>query len=161
MADATIHNRRISAFAAWPTDAILSVLDAIYDLHVQLVQRGWIAVDFYDGCLMYDFERQAAHIVDLDMYHLGAFTNQMGRMFGLDALYGPRGIRARRAHRRAHDRLYHGPHRSRMSRRRHRRCDGGGRAARLSPGARRALPLYGGILRCLAADEIGSTRCIF
>ena len=76
-------------FRRLPTDAILAVLDAIYDLHVQLVQRGWIAVDFYDGCLMYDFERQAAHIVDLDMYHLGAFTNQMGRMFGSTRFMAP------------------------------------------------------------------------
>ena len=76
-------------FRRLPADAILSVLDAIYDLHVQLVQRGWIAVDFYDGCLMYDFERQAAHIVDLDMYHLGAFTNQMGRMFGSTRFMAP------------------------------------------------------------------------
>ncbi len=76
-------------FRRLPTAAILAVLAAIYDLHVQLVQRGWIAVDFYDGCLMYDFERQAAHIVDLDTYHLGAFTNQMGRMFGSTRFMAP------------------------------------------------------------------------
>ena len=76
-------------FRRLPVKAILDVLDAIYDLHVQLVQRGWIAVDFYDGCLMYDFERQAAHIVDLDNYHLGAFTNQMGRMFGSTRFMAP------------------------------------------------------------------------
>ena len=76
-------------FRRLPTAAILAVLDAIYDLHVRLVQRGWIAVDFYDGCLMYDFERQAAHIVDLDNYHLGAFTNQMGRMFGSTRFMAP------------------------------------------------------------------------
>ena len=76
-------------FRRLPGDAILAVLDAIYDLHVQLVQRGWIAVDFYDGCLIYDFERQAAHVVDLDMYHLGVFTNQMGRMFGSTRFMAP------------------------------------------------------------------------
>ena len=76
-------------FRRLPADAILAVLDAIYDLHIQLVQRGWIAVDFYDGCLMYDFERQVAHIVDLDNYHLGAFTNQMGRMFGSTRFMAP------------------------------------------------------------------------
>ena len=37
----------------------------------------------------YHFERQAAHIVDLDMYHLGAFTNQMGRMFGSTRFMAP------------------------------------------------------------------------
>ena len=76
-------------FCRLPGDAILAVLDAIYDLHVWLVLSGWIAVDFYDGCLMYDFERQAAHVVDLDMYHLGAFTNEMGRMFGSTRFMAP------------------------------------------------------------------------
>ena len=76
-------------FRRLPTHAVLAVLNAIYDLHVRLVQRGWIAVDFYDGCLMYDFERQAAHIVDLDNYHLGPFTNQMGRMFGSTRFMAP------------------------------------------------------------------------
>ncbi len=76
-------------FRRLPAAAILAVLDAIYDLHVRLAQRGWVAVDFYDGCLMYDFKRQVAHIVDLDMYHLGAFTNQMGRMFGSTRFMAP------------------------------------------------------------------------
>ena len=76
-------------FRRLPTDTILAVLDAIYDLHVRLVQRGWIAVDFYDGSLMYDFERRAVHVVDLDNYHLGAFTNQMGRMFGSTRFMAP------------------------------------------------------------------------
>lgn len=76
-------------FRRLPGDAILAVLDAIYDLHVQLIGRGWIAVDFYDGCLMYDFTRHVAHVVDLDMYRLGAFTNQMGRMFGSTRFMAP------------------------------------------------------------------------
>lgn len=76
-------------FRRLPGDSILAVLDAIYDLHVQLARRGWIAVDFYDGCLMYDFERRIAHVVDLDMYHLGAFTNRMGRMFGSTRFMAP------------------------------------------------------------------------
>ena len=81
----SVHQR----FRRLPAAAIFTVLDAIYDLHVRLVQRGWIAVDFYDGCLMYDFEHQVAHVVDLDMYHLGAFTNQMGRMFGSTRFMAP------------------------------------------------------------------------
>lgn len=76
-------------FCRLPADAILAALDAIYDLHVQLVRWGWIAVDFYDGGLMYDFERQVVHVIDLDMYHLGAFTNQMGRMFGSTRFMAP------------------------------------------------------------------------
>src|SRR5262249_19461791 len=42
-------------FRSLPADTILGCLDAIYDLHEQIVGAGWIAVDFYDGCLIYDF----------------------------------------------------------------------------------------------------------
>ena len=31
--------------------------------------HGWIAVDFYDGCLIYDFDRRDIHIVNLEHYH--------------------------------------------------------------------------------------------
>jgi serine/threonine-protein kinase len=54
----------------------------VYELHRELAQRGWIAVDFYDGCMMYDFGRQVLRVVDLDNYHDGPFVNHMGRMFG-------------------------------------------------------------------------------
>ena len=76
-------------FRRLPIDEILLVLDAIYELHVQLVQSGWIAGDFYDCCPIYDFARKVVHIVDLDMYHQGPFTNEMGRMFGSKRFMAP------------------------------------------------------------------------
>lgn len=76
-------------FRRLPVDEILAVLDAIYELHVQLVASGWIAVDFYDGCPIYDFDNKTVHIIDLDMYHRGPFTNQMGRMFGSTRFMAP------------------------------------------------------------------------
>lgn len=42
-------------FVHLPAGKILSALDTIYALHDQLIQQGWIAMDFYDGCLIYDF----------------------------------------------------------------------------------------------------------
>jgi len=57
-------------------------LDAVFALHVRLAERGWIASDFYDGSLIYDFARREIHVVDLDSYRDTPFTNEMGRMFG-------------------------------------------------------------------------------
>ena len=57
-------------------------LDAIFDLHNELAGAGWIAVDFYDGCLIYDFKSGRLGIVDLDMYRERPFRNEMGRLFG-------------------------------------------------------------------------------
>ena len=76
-------------FRRLPAEKILSVLDTIYELHNYLVRLGWIAVDFYDGCLIYDFDSERLQVVDLDMYHKGPFVNAMGRMFGSSRFMAP------------------------------------------------------------------------
>ena len=76
-------------FLRLPREKILGVLDVIYDVHRLLAERGWIACDFYDGCVIYDFESRAVHLVDLDNYHPGAFVNEMGRMFGSTRFMAP------------------------------------------------------------------------
>jgi serine/threonine-protein kinase len=76
-------------FRSLPAATIQGSLDEIFDLHHELASAGWIAVDFYDGCLIYDFESGRLGIVDLDMYREGAFRNQMGRMFGSTRFMAP------------------------------------------------------------------------
>ncbi len=76
-------------FINLPVHKILYVLDSLYALHNQLSQRGWVAVDFYDGCLIYDFGTETLHVVDLDMYHKGPFKNPVGRMFGSSRFMAP------------------------------------------------------------------------
>ncbi len=76
-------------FLHLPAETILRVLDVIYDVHQRLAERGWIACDFYDGSVIYDFEREAVHLVDLDLYRRGPFVNEMGRMFGSTRFMAP------------------------------------------------------------------------
>jgi serine/threonine protein kinase len=76
-------------FRGLPVPAILQALDTIYELHAELAQTGWIAGDFYDGCMIYDFARGELHLVDLDSYHDGPCTNDMGRMFGSTRFMAP------------------------------------------------------------------------
>ena len=64
-----------------PSTLIQSLVAEICDLHVSLVDGGWIACDFYDGAMIYNFDRNVAYAIDLDSYHHGAFTNTVGRMF--------------------------------------------------------------------------------
>ena len=61
----------------------------VFELHLELVQAGWIAVDFYDGCLIYDFATRKMQVIDLDMYREGPFVNGMGRMFGSSRFMAP------------------------------------------------------------------------
>jgi serine/threonine-protein kinase len=76
-------------FRARPVAEILRALDLIFDLHAYLAEKGWIAADFYDGCLLYDFNQKTLRIMDLDTYHQGPFTNTMGRMFGSSRFMAP------------------------------------------------------------------------
>ena len=76
-------------FRRLPSHEIIRTLDLVYELHYQLAQLGWIAVDFYDGCMIYDFDHRKLHIVDLDNYCEGPFVNEMGRMFGSSRFMAP------------------------------------------------------------------------
>ena len=76
-------------FLALPVDERLAVVRTIVDLHVDLAEKGWVTGDFYDGCLIYNFQRKSIHIFDLDSYHPGAYRNHMGRMFGSTRFMAP------------------------------------------------------------------------
>lgn len=76
-------------FRALPADDVVAVLDQVFDLHAVLARTGRVAVDFYDGCLIYDFATRRLHVVDLDGYHPGPFRNTMGRLFGSSRFMAP------------------------------------------------------------------------
>jgi hypothetical protein len=76
-------------FRALPASDILPVLDQLFDLHDRLSRAGWVAGDFYDGALLYDFEAKALTVMDLDSYRLGSYLNDMGRMFGSTRFMAP------------------------------------------------------------------------
>jgi serine/threonine-protein kinase len=76
-------------FRRLPPDELAAAIDAILDAHVKLCGAGWVACDFYDGSVIYDFAGRKTWLVDLDSYHLGPFTNEMGRMFGSTRFMAP------------------------------------------------------------------------
>ena len=76
-------------FRALPGDDILAALDAIYDLHVVLANCGYVAVDFYDGCIMYDFKGSRTYVCDLDEYQPGPFRLDADRGFGSSRFMAP------------------------------------------------------------------------
>ena len=76
-------------FRRLPTSEILSCLTALFDLHVRLAQAGWIAGDFYDGSLLYDFASKRLWVIDLDSYRDAPYINDRGRMFGSSRFMAP------------------------------------------------------------------------
>jgi len=54
-----------------------------------LADRGFIAVDFYDGCIIYDFEQSRTYLCDLDEYRAGPFVLDADRLPGSSRFMAP------------------------------------------------------------------------
>ena len=76
-------------FRQLPVQTRIQAMERILDFHIQAERKGYVAVDFYDGSLIYDFAAKEIHICDIDLYHAGAFTNTMGRMWGSSRFMSP------------------------------------------------------------------------
>jgi serine/threonine-protein kinase len=76
-------------FRRLPADELTAAIDTILDAHLALCGAGWVAGDFYDGAVIYDFAGRQTWLIDLDSYHRGPFANEMGRMFGSSRFMAP------------------------------------------------------------------------
>lgn len=76
-------------FKSLPLYELGSALTSLFRVHTGFCARGWIASDFYDGAMIYDFARRKLSLVDLDMYRDAPFLNEMGRMFGSTRFMAP------------------------------------------------------------------------
>ena len=76
-------------FRALPVPEILSALDAVFDAHLVIAAAGFVAVDLYDGCLIYDFGRHHTWLCDLDEYRPGPFIVATDRLPGSTRFMAP------------------------------------------------------------------------
>jgi serine/threonine-protein kinase len=76
-------------FRRLPADELTAAISTILEAHLALSRAGWIAGDFYDGSIIYDFAGRKLWLIDLDSYHLDPFTNEIGRMFGSTRFMAP------------------------------------------------------------------------
>ena len=54
-----------------------------------LAERGFVASDFYDGCIIYDFQTSRTYLCDLDEYREGPFVLDMDRAYGATRFMAP------------------------------------------------------------------------
>lgn len=80
-------------FRDLPVEKVLAALDQIYDAHLAVVAAGFVAVDFYDGCILYDFATGGLALVDLDLYWPGPYLLDTGRQFGSQRFMAPEEFR--------------------------------------------------------------------
>ncbi len=78
-----------SRFMQLPIDARLTVFHDILDFFEYIVSQNYVAIDFYDGSIMYDFENDKTTICDIDFFRKLPCTNEMGRMWGSSLFQSP------------------------------------------------------------------------
>ncbi|EEM02432.1 serine/threonine protein kinase [Bacillus pseudomycoides] len=64
-------------------------LDHIFSFHVHVERKNYVAIDFYDGSILYDFETKTTKICDIDLYQKKPYINTMGRLWGSSRFMSP------------------------------------------------------------------------
>jgi serine/threonine protein kinase len=76
-------------FRNLPLEAVTAAAATVVDAHLAVVVAGFVAVDLYDGCFLYDFDSGTLRICDLDEYRPGPFLNSVGRLPGSKRFMAP------------------------------------------------------------------------
>jgi len=61
----------------------------ILDFFEYVASKGYVAVDFYDGSILYDFETGKTTICDIDLFQKQPCVNKMGHMWGSICFQAP------------------------------------------------------------------------
>ena len=67
----------------------LASLTCIFEFHVSIEKKNYVAIDFYDGSILYDFEKNRTMICDIDFYRKKPYVNTMGRLWGSSRFMSP------------------------------------------------------------------------
>ena len=67
----------------------LKVFEDILDFFEYIASQNYVAVDFYDGSIMYDFESGRTTVCDIDFFRKQPCINDMGRMWGSSLFQSP------------------------------------------------------------------------
>lgn len=72
----------LTRFQQLPLPEVEAAIDTILDAHLAVTAAGYIAVDLYDGCFLYDFTTRRMRLIDLDEYRPGPFVLDAERLPG-------------------------------------------------------------------------------
>jgi len=76
-------------FMALPLETRKNVYSDVLDFLQYVHSQGYVAIDFYDGSIMYDFERGKTIVCDVDFFAKKPHINTMGRMWGSSRFMSP------------------------------------------------------------------------
>jgi serine/threonine-protein kinase len=83
------HGSAHARFRALPVPEIVAAVDVIIEAHAEVARHGFVAVDFYDGSIIYDFPRRRVHLCDLDSYRPGPYILDRDRQYGSTRFMAP------------------------------------------------------------------------
>ncbi|UUU33716.1 serine/threonine protein kinase [Streptomyces sp. CA-210063] len=87
--DRTTPGSPMARFRALPVARIEAALARVLDAHLAVEAAGHVAVDLYDGALLYDFTAHEMRLVDLDGYRPGPFVLDAERLPGSTRFMAP------------------------------------------------------------------------
>lgn len=67
----------------------LKAVDTILSFHAHMESKQYVAVDFYDGSILYDFENDITKICDIDFYRKSPSVNDLGDFWGSTRFKSP------------------------------------------------------------------------
>ncbi len=77
-------------FRELPLHKKLKCADVLFSFLQNVNEKGYVAVDFYDGSIMYDFEKDVTTICDIDFFRKALVVNDVGEeWFGTKRLKAP------------------------------------------------------------------------
>jgi serine/threonine-protein kinase len=80
-------------FLRLSADEVADAIRQLIDIHVAVAAAGYVAVDLYDGCVLYDFSSHAVRLIDLDLYRRGPYVLDGDRAFGSSSYQPPEEFR--------------------------------------------------------------------
>ncbi|GAF11121.1 pkinase [Bacillus sp. JCM 19046] len=72
-----------------PIEQRLTSFDAIVEFYQHVERKNYVAVDFYDGSILYDFLNDRTRICDIDYFQKKPFFNSIGRLWGSSRFMAP------------------------------------------------------------------------
>jgi len=76
-------------FMRLPIARLVKIFEDILDFHVYVAAKNYVAIDFYDGGILYDFGNDKTAVCDIDLYKKAPYVNRMGRMWGSSKFMSP------------------------------------------------------------------------
>ena len=80
-------------FLGLPVAEIVEAIGQLLAAHVAVAEAGYVAVDLYDGCVLYDFSTRTVRLIDLDHYRRSPYVLDVDRQLGSSSYMAPEEFR--------------------------------------------------------------------